>query len=105
MNDEKKRYLAFEIISDENFNKKNVIRGIWDQSLKVLGEMKTAESEFWLIDYDEKKSIGIFKVSKDYLEDLRFVLATINELNGKRVIIRSLRSSGIIKNLKDKYFN
>ncbi len=105
MKKEKKRYLAFEIISDENFNKKNVIREIWDQSLEILGELNTAKSKFWLIDYDEEKSIGIFKVSNDYLEELRFVLASIKDLNGERVIFKSLKSSGIIRNLKDKYFN
>lgn len=105
MKKDKKRYLAFEVISNENFNKKDIIRAIWDQSLNILGEVETARSELWIIEYNEEVSIGILKVLVDYLEDLRFVLTTMNEINDNKVIIKSLESSGVIRKLKDKYFN
>ncbi|WP_048146610.1 ribonuclease P protein component 2 [Pyrococcus abyssi] len=102
---DKNRYIAFEIISDDEFTKDEVKSLIWEASLRVLGELGTALAKPWFIKYDPKTKTGIVRCDREYVEHLRFALMLATDFNGKRLIIRTLGVSGTIKRLKKKFLS
>jgi RNase P/RNase MRP subunit POP5 len=59
---------------------------------------------FRVIDYDDKTSQGIVKVTPHTaVEKIRKLVSSINQLHGQPVKMSILRTSGTIKALRRKY--
>ena len=100
---DKHRYIAFQVIGERPFKKDEIKKALWGASLRTLGELGTARVKPWFIKFDEKTQTGIVRCDRKYVEELRFALTMITEINGSRAIIRTLGVSGTIRRLKLKF--
>lgn len=100
---DKHRYIAFQIIGERPFKKDEIKRAIWDASLSTLGTLGSARAKPWFIKFDEKSQTGIVRVDRKHVEELRFALTLVTEINGSKAIFRTLGVSGTIKRLKKKF--
>ncbi|EEB74706.1 MULTISPECIES: ribonuclease P protein component 2 [unclassified Thermococcus] len=100
---EKHRYIAFQLIGERPFRKDEVKKAIWEASLSTLGVLGSAKAKPWFIRFDEKSQTGIVRVDRKHVEELRFALTLVTEINGSRAIFRTLGVSGTIKRLKRKF--
>jgi len=100
---DKNRYIAFQLIGERPFRKDEVKRAIWEASLSALGVLGSAKAKPWFIRFDEKSQTGIVRVDRKHVEELRFALTLVTEINGSRAIFRTLGVSGTIKRLKRKF--
>lgn len=100
---DKQRYIAFQVIGERTFKSGEIKKAIWEASLRVLGELGTAKAKIWFIRFDEKSQTGIVRCDRDYVEQVRFALTMLTQINGSKVIMRTLGVSGTIKRLKMKF--
>jgi ribonuclease P/MRP protein subunit POP5 len=100
---DKHRYIAFQVTGERPFKKDEIKKAIWEASLSALGFLGSARAKPWFIAFDEKSQTGIVRVDRKHVEDLRFALALLTEINGSRAIFRTLGVSGTIKRLKRKF--
>ncbi|MDI3476023.1 MAG: ribonuclease protein subunit [Thermococcaceae archaeon] len=100
---DKHRYIAFQVIGERPFKKDEVKKAVWEASLSALGFLGSARAKPWFIKFDEKTQAGIVRVDRKHVEELRFALTMLTEINGSRAIFRTLGVSGTIKRLKKKF--
>lgn len=103
---EKKRYLAFEIVSNTKIESfQSVSRAIWDYSLQFFGEKGVAQAGIWLLSdkYNPKTKRGLIRVNNRYVNDLKSALTLIDEIENNEVIVRSVGVSGILKKAETRY--
>lgn len=102
-----RRYIAYQVISEDKFLYSDLRNAIWHSILNFLGEFGASEAQIWLIKnlYDEKKQAGIIRCSHKYLEKIRAALSLIQRIGDTRVVIKVLGVSGTIKATKMKYFS
>jgi ribonuclease P/MRP protein subunit POP5 len=103
---EKKRYLAFEIISNnkiKSFSK--VFEAIWQSFLEFLGLLGASRAGILILPdkWNNINQRGIIRVNNKYLEHLKASLLFVQEIENNDVIIRTLGVSGILKKATNKY--
>lgn len=103
---EKKRYLAFEIISEEKLEFEDILNAFWHSLLNLCGELGTSQANIWFIKdlWDEQNQKGLIKCRHDSVEYVRSALALIERIGDIRVIIYTLGVSGTMKAAKRKFF-
>ncbi len=103
---DRKRYLAFKIISENKVNYYDLSNTMWHSILNFLGEFGSSESDPWIIkdSYKEDEQIGLIKCSHVSVEKVRAALALVQRIGDTRVIIQVLGISGTIKAAKKKFF-
>ena len=102
----RKRYIAYQVISEDKFILQDLINSIWHSLLNLLGELGASQADIWIAKdtWDEKKQIGIIRCSHDNVEQVRAALALIERIGDIRVIVKVLGISGSIKATKMKFF-
>lgn len=103
---EKKRYLAFEIVSEGEIDDfPAVSRQIKENSLNFLGEMEMAKAGMMIINdvWQRERQRGILRVNNRYVNHAKASLAFVTSIAGKDVLVRSLGVSGTLKKAKEKY--
>jgi ribonuclease P/MRP protein subunit POP5 len=102
-----RRYIAYQVISEEKIPYADLANAIWHAILNFLGEFGVSEAEIWLVKnlYDEKKQAGIIRCSHRYLERIRAALSLVQRIGDTRVVIKVLGVSGTIKATQMKYFS
>lgn len=93
---EKKRYVLFEVISDEKFFKDEIKNSIYQKTLEYLGEQGFAKAGVILV------KENIVRVNHKYKDEIIIILSLIREINNKKVMMNPLKTSGVIKKLKVK---
>ena len=95
---EKKRYISFEIISRENFDFLSVKKVIFDEYKQLFGEKGFGDAGLIMLQnkYFPEKNSGIIRVTHKKTESLRVVLASVQKINGKDAIIKSITTSGML---------
>ncbi len=103
---EKKRYIAFKIVSEERIEFGDLINALWSSILDLFGEVNTGEINFWLIKdaWQEKRQRGLIKCAHSHVKEVRLALALIDRIGESKVSIRSLGVSGTMKSARKKYF-
>ena len=103
---EKKRYLAFEIISEEKVEFGDVVNAFWHSLLNLIGEVGASRANIWFVadSWDAEKQRGLIRCDNKYVEYVRVALALIERIGDKRVIIYTLGVSGTMKAAKRKFF-
>ena len=103
---EKKRYMAFEIISKEKINDVEVVSNtIWDCSLQFLGKLGTAKAGIIVLEnkWSPELQRGIIKVGHKHADALKAALMFADKIDGRDAIFRSLGVSGILKKAENNY--
>jgi len=103
---ERKRYLAFEIISESPIQDFNAVSAaISEKSLEYLGQLGLAEAGIMIFPdkYNKEKQRGLIRVSNRSLDKLRATIALVDNIKGTKAILRSVGVSGIIKKARDNY--
>lgn len=97
---ERKRYLAFEILSKSKIKDfSSVSSAIWASLLSFLGELGASKAGIWVLSdkYDADSQRGIIRVNNKYVNELKSSLSLIEDIGGKEVIVRSIGASGILQ--------
>ena len=103
---ERKRYLAFEIISETPIKDFNAVsKVIFDKALEFLGELGCSEAGINILSdkYDGKKQRGLMRINNKSLDKMKATFALIDQMANQNVIVRSIGASGILKKAEDKY--
>lgn len=103
---ERKRYIAFRILSEEDIEFGNLVNGLWHSLLNLMGELETAKCNSWVVKdkWDEDKQIGLVKCNHEHVKHVRSALALIEMLGDTKVIIKTLGVSGTMKGAEKKFF-
>jgi len=98
---EKKRYVAFEVISKEKFNFNHVKKEIEEALLKYIGLLGTSKAGLQILKYQDNK--GLARVNHKFTNHLKASFTLINKVNNKKAALHSLGTSGILKKAEIKY--
>ena len=99
---ERKRYLAFEIISESPIGDfEAVSSSIWTSCLSFLGELECGKAGIMMMKYNNQR--GLIKVSHKYTKKVRASISLMQQIKGTDVIVRSIGLSGTIKKAEGKY--
>ena len=96
---EKKRYLMYEIISDKPVT--NPKKDIYNTLLKYLGVFGYAKAGIMFVTYKNNK--GILKVGHKHVNELKAALMMTKKINNQNVIVKSIKTSGILKKVKEAF--
>lgn len=103
---EKRRYLAFEILSEGQIKDFSAVsRQIKANSLDFFGELGLAQAGLMVVEdsWERTRQRGILKVNNKYLNHAKASLALIDSIEGRDAAARSLGVSGTLKKTKEKY--
>lgn len=98
---EKKRYIVFELFSEKEVIKPELIKGIWNSAYSLYGDVGTSKINLWLLTFDGKR--GVVRCAREKTEDVRALLCAINAIGESPVGIFVLSVCGTIKGTK-KFF-
>ena len=103
---EKKRYLAFEIISEEKVEFGDILNAFWHSLLNLIGELGASQANIWFVSdsWDAEKQRGLIRCDNKYVEYIRAALALIERIGDNRVIVYTLGVSGTMKAARRKFF-
>jgi len=102
----KKRYLAYQVISEKKIVFNDLTNAIWHSALNLLGELGTSQAQLWIMKnmYDNERQIGLIRCSHTNVEKVRAALALVQRIGDNLVIVKVLGISGTIKGAQRKFF-
>jgi len=98
---EKKRYMAFEVMSEQPFARSDLSLEIFNSICSLFGDTGASEINAALLSYDGK--YGIIRCEREKTSDTRAALACIYRVRGSRVSILVLGISGTVKGAMEKF--
>ncbi len=105
---EKKRYLAYEVISWYKFNDAvHVSKAILDAANEFLGSLGMAHAGLLPINdkWNENMQRGLMRVNNKHVDELKASLIFIKNIEGNDAVVKSIGASGILKKAQQKYLN
>lgn len=103
---EKKRYIVFEVISGGKISDiKAVSDGVWECSLRFLGQLGTAKAGLMVLSnkWDAQLQRGIMKVSHRHVDAVKAALTFAGKIGSQDAIFRSIGVSGILRKAENKF--
>ncbi|MFH2028200.1 MAG: Rpp14/Pop5 family protein [Nanoarchaeota archaeon] len=102
---EKKRYLAFEVLSKAKINAESIEQKILDSSLNYLGQKGVSKAGIMVLKdkYNQELQKGLIRVNNKEVSNVRSALALIDKIDEQKVIVRTVGVSGILKKALSKY--
>jgi ribonuclease P/MRP protein subunit POP5 len=97
----RRRYIAFEVDSEETVKPKDLAVEILYCQSSLLGDKGTSVNRLKLIFFDGR--FGLLRCSYVSVEESRAVLATVYSVSGIRAAVRIKGISGTIKTATEKY--
>lgn len=97
---ERKRYLAIKIDPINETIKRNPTEEIIRKIKNILGVFHSAEAGIMYLDYDQKNNISYIRCSASMLDKVRASLIFIDEIGTSKVILKSIKSSGMVDKIK-----
>ena len=99
----KKRYLAFELLSEEPVNRGELVREVISSASALLGDVLASDCDIRVLGFEAGK--GIIQCSHTKVTETRAALAAITRVNGARATVHVLGISGTVKGATEKYLN
>jgi ribonuclease P/MRP protein subunit POP5 len=96
------RYLLVKLLAEGTVSDNSLFQSVTESIVNLFGETGLSETAPRLIGYNEKKSIGILRCSRDSLEKLRAAIAMISRIDEEPVGVYVKAVSGTSKRLKSK---
>ncbi|MBW2984391.1 hypothetical protein KY361_04705 [Candidatus Woesearchaeota archaeon] len=102
---EKKRYVAFEVLSKDKMDIDSIKRAIETSLKEYAGLLGVSKANLYVLKdkFNQEKNRGILRVNNRMLEHLKASLALIKEIEGKKAVIHAVGVSGILKKAEKKY--
>ena len=97
----KKRYLAFELISEGPASRIDLVKEVAFSASSLLGDVTASECEIKVLGFEDWK--GIIQCSHIRVKETRASLATLTRIGGKRATLHILGTSGTIKRATEKF--
>jgi len=98
---ERKRYLAFELISKNKVSRDELLREIFSCTGSLLGDVGSSECGIRLLTFEDSK--GIIRCKHTRTEQTRAAVATITNIGGCQAAIHILGISGTVAGATEKY--
>ena len=104
-----RRYIAFEVISERELSREELVSIIWDSCLKLHGECETSNFRLWLMklwrfDFPDAVRVrGILQCQRGYERRVMMALTCAHHYSGVRVAIHILGLSGTIRSATQKF--
>lgn len=95
---EKKRYLAYEVLSNEKLAQKSIEKAILGSIKGYIGDLGLSKSGIIFLKHSGNK--GVLRTTSKFQDYVRASFALVKSIDDKQVIIRSLLSSGNINKVK-----
>jgi ribonuclease P/MRP protein subunit POP5 len=105
---EKKRYLAYEVISKDKFyDTTRVGKAIFDAAHDFLGDLGMARAGILMLNdkWNANLQRGIIRVNNKHVGELKASLIFVKNIEGKDVVVKSIGASGILRKAQQKYLN
>lgn len=102
-----KRYIVFEILSEEPVKYGDFVSAIWSSVINFLGEFTTSKAGIWIIQnmYEKDSQRGVIKCNHDFVEEIRTSLSLISMIGEIKSIVKILGITGTLKSAKSKYLS
>ncbi len=97
----KKRYLAFELISEVPVSRSDLLKEVMSSASSLLGDVTASECDIKMLGFEDWK--GIIQCSHTKVKETRASLATLTRINGKRATLHVLGTSGTVKRATEKF--
>lgn len=96
---QKKRYVAFEILSDHHFSLEEIKTEVQTALHQFLGFLGNTQASPMIITqrFNEQKQRFVIKVNNTFVDELKMALVLCTHIKNNPVIIRSLVTSGTLK--------
>ncbi len=91
---ERQRYIAYEILSDKLVNSKAIREEFYSKIKGYLGSFGMAEAGVMML--EEAGNKGIIRTNSKNVDKVRAALILVKNINGNKVIIKTLGVSGIL---------
>lgn len=98
---DKKRYMAFEVTSEQAITRQQLINEIFNSVHSLFGDTGCSEVAPALMSFEGR--YGILRCAREKTRQVRAALACINNVKGIRVSIAVLGISGTIKGATEKF--
>ena len=100
---EKKRYIAFEVQTNERIGLEQAKKAI-EQTMKgFLGDLGIARAGILFLN-DWKENRGIIKVNTKYVDEIKASFALIQDIAHHKAIVKSIGVSGALEKIRSSYF-
>lgn len=101
-----KRYIVFEVLSEQPVVYGDIVSAIWSSMLSFLGELGCSDAKVWFIHntYDARSQRGVAKCSHGSVEHVRAALSLVQIVGETKAVIKIVGVTGTIKSAKTKYF-
>lgn len=97
----KKRYLAFELISEGPVGRSDLVKEVMYSASSLLGDVTASECDIKVLGFEDWK--GIIQCSHTKVKETRASLATLTRVSGKRATLHVLGTSGTVKRATEKF--
>lgn len=105
-----KRYIVFELISQKELNRDELIKIIWNNCLYYYGEIETSKFRLWLMRKWNCNSInnnhiikGIIQCDRNYVDEVKAALCLASTIDNNNIVFHTLGVSGTIKSATKKF--
>jgi len=85
---------------DAKLNDKQLGAAIWENMLSLFGEVFTADSKFYLMEFDGETGAGILQCTSSSLDNVITSAVLIGTIGKNQVLFEPKKTSGTIKGLK-----
>lgn len=100
---EKKRYIAFEVLTESVVTLADVVKSIKNVMRGFLGDLTMARLGVLFLK-DWKNHRGIIRVATPYVDEVRATLVLVQEVAQQKAVVRSLAVSGTVNKIRGTYF-
>ena len=99
---EKKRYIAFEVDSDSEFAKDEIVKAVDGSCRDFMGEYGYGKAGVMVVNDTVSGKRGVVRVDSKYVDLVKTSLMMIKEINNNQVVLRNVRTSGTLRKVKQK---
>lgn len=97
----RKRYIVFDVDSEDDFLKKELSNAIWREALALFGEAGASDLGIALLEFEDSQ--GILRCNHDGVESVRAVLASLRSIKRIRTVLYIKGVSGTLKTAIEKF--
>ena len=100
---ERNRYILFKIINEGllSIEHSDILKSIWKSIWRFFGMKEANKIGLWMVEIDLENKFGIIRCAHQTKEIIITALSFITEINGTKIILSPVKTSGTIKSIKE----